>query len=148
MQKKNKNDIRKKDCSNKYRLWYFSFHLWKLSVKSAETLNWRWHSVNIGEQPVSRRDTPSCMPAVVCHPATSFEVLQPSRLHEEWAKTDWGCKKAYHVSPPTIKINPSLIQYRITCLTRISPWRTVRIIRQGTHRLHLVSVRDWHVQRK
>lgn len=96
----------KTDCSNSY----FCLHLWKLSVKSAVTLNWLWHSVNIAEQPVSQRDTPSCMPAVVCHPATSFEVLQPTRLHEEWARTDWGCKMAYHVSALTIRMNPSLKQ--------------------------------------
>lgn len=150
--KEEKTVVTKTDCGYSH----FSFHLWKLSViigrdsKLALALSKHWWA--------------ACKPhrhtklyASCCVPSCRmpFEVLQPTGLHEEWAKTGWGCQMAYyrHVSALTTKTvidlwnsNSVMGNIALHVWPEFSPQGLWELLERA--HMHLVSVRDWHVQRK
>lgn len=85
-------------CYNLQRLWCFNLAL-------ALSKHW-WAACK------PQRNTELYASCCVPSCCMSFEVLQPTRLHEEWAKTNWGCQMAYYcyVCASTIKCNQSLKQ--------------------------------------
>lgn len=91
--KKNNNNKRKEGCGNSWS----SFHLWKWSVLICRASKLAL-ALSKHEQPLSRRDTPSCMPAVVCHPAARPLKCcsQPGCMKDEPRRTE---DAKWHIPP-------------------------------------------------